>query len=114
MEGEKPLLQKLSVNITPYGTMIVVPRYWSFDSNRDLKWSAITRLHHSRGVHRQGAKLSANQIQRREQAKEAKRFFNEATRRGMKGERRNSWVMNKIRMHPQTDPKQLRRLIKAA
>src|SRR5438046_218374 len=68
MERDKPLLQKLSVNVTPYGTMIVIPRYWSFDFNRDLKWRSITRLHHSREVPRQGAKLVANQSARRTQA----------------------------------------------
>lgn len=112
MEKDKPLLQKLSVNITPYGTMIVIPRYWSFDCHRDLKWKAITQLHHSRGVPRQGAKLAANFVQRRGQAKVAKRYYLEATGLGKKGEVRTAWVMEKIGMHPATDPKQLRRLLK--
>jgi len=43
MEMDKPLLQKLSVNITPFGTMIFIPRYWSFDRNRDLRWRAVIR-----------------------------------------------------------------------
>src|ERR1043166_6277444 len=44
MEKNRPLLQKLSVNVTPFGTMIFIPRYWSLDHNRDLKWAAISRL----------------------------------------------------------------------
>jgi hypothetical protein len=112
MEKDKPLLQKLSVNITPYGTMIVIPRYWSFDCNRDLRWRAITRLHRSRRVPKQGLKLGANQMQRRKQADTAKCFWTDATAKGMRGEKRDSWVMAKLGMHPDTDAKQLRRLLK--
>jgi hypothetical protein len=114
MEKDKPLLQKLSVNITPYGTMIVIPRYWSFDSNRDLKWRAVTRLHRSRRVPKQGLKLSANQMQRRKQAEVARKHWAEATAKGMRGENRDGWVMAKLGMHPDTDAKQLRRLLRAA
>ena len=112
MEKDKPLLQKLSVNVTPYGTMIVIPRYWSFDCNRDLRWQAITRLHRSRHVPKQGLKLSANQKGRRKQAEAARRYWTEAKLNGMKGEKRDGWVMAKLGMHPDTDAKQLRRLLK--
>jgi hypothetical protein len=113
MERDKPLLQKLSVNVTPYGTMIVIPRYWSFDSNRDLRWRAVMRLHRSRRVPKQGLKLSANQMQRRKQAEVARKYWTEAAAKGMRGESRDSWVMAKLGMHPDTDAKQLRRLLKA-
>ncbi|MGC3956996.1 MAG: hypothetical protein QM813_03215 [Verrucomicrobiota bacterium] len=112
MEKDKPLLQKLSVNVTPFGTMIFIPRYWSFDRNRDLKWRAITRLHRARGVPRQGAKLSANQAERRRQADVARGLIKMATEQGMKGERRDYWVMAKLGLHPDTHPKQLHRLLK--
>ncbi len=36
MRGDEPLLMKLSVNITPHGTMIFIPAYWSFDAKRDV------------------------------------------------------------------------------
>ena len=111
MQGDKPLLQKLSVNITPYGTMIVIPRYWSIDSNRDLKWRAISRLHHSRDVPRQGKKLSANHLERKAQADAARKFMTEAKRQGLKGDAKDLWVMKKIGM-PNADPRQLRRLLK--
>ncbi len=112
MEWDSPLLQKLSVNVTPYGTMIVIPRYWSFDGHRDLKWRATTRLHHSRGVSKQGFKLSANQKERRKQADAAKTFFTKATQLKMKGEKRDDWVIAKLGLHPETDRKQLWRLLK--
>src|SRR5206468_10075651 len=64
MEGDKPLLLKLSVNLTPFSTMIEVPRYWSFDPKRDLKWGAVTKLHRMREVRRQGPKLSPSRAAR--------------------------------------------------
>lgn len=112
MEKDKPLLQKLSVNITPFGTMVFIPRYWSFDRNRDLRWHAITRLHRARGVPRQGAKLSANQVERRKQAEVARKLMKKAAGQGMKGEKRDYWVMAKLGLHPDTHPKQLQRLLK--
>jgi hypothetical protein len=112
MERDKPLLQKLTVNVTPYGTMIVIPRYWSFDGHRDLKWRATTRLHHSRGVSKQGIKLRANQRGRRKQADAARAFFAQATQLKMKGEKRDDWVIAKLGLHPETDRKQLWRLLK--
>jgi len=111
MEGDKPLLQKLSVNITPYGTMIVIPRYWSLDYIRDLKWRSITRLHQSREVDRQGEKLDANQSERRALALTAAKFMTAAKRLGMKGDVRDYWVMEKVGM-ADSDPRQLRRLLK--
>src|SRR5258708_16401566 len=69
MEGDKPLLLKLTVNMTPHGMIMMVPRYWSFDPHRDLKWKEITRLHRARNTHpqKQGPKLSANEAARREE-----------------------------------------------
>jgi hypothetical protein len=114
MEFDKPLLQKLSVNITPFGTMIFIPRYWSLDHNRDLRWPEINNLHHSRGIPRQGQKLSASQIERTHQAADARRYWKEATQAGLKGEKRVDLVLSKLGWHPDTDPKQLRRLLKFA
>jgi len=62
MRGHHPLLLKLTANLTPFGTMIFIPAYWSFDPKRDLNWRAITAMHKARGVRKQGAKLAANQL----------------------------------------------------
>ncbi len=111
MEHDKPLLQKLSVNVIPYGTMIVIPRFWSFDYNRDLKWRSITKLHQSREVPRQGEKIEANLSERQALAAKAKKWVAEAKRQGMKGDAKDDWVMKKIGMHD-ADSRQLRRLLK--
>jgi len=60
MKGDEPLVQKLAYSMGPYGTMIFIPGYWSFDPKRDLNWDKILRLHRARGIERQGPKLGAS------------------------------------------------------
>lgn len=112
MEGEKPLLLKLSVNLTPHGTMIFIPSYWSFDRKRDLNWGEIMRLHRARGVERQGPKLSSSKQAKREDAELARRLWAAATRKGLRGEARTRQVMQQLKWHPQTDESKLKRLLK--
>ena len=88
MRGDQPLLLKLTANLTPFGTMIFIPAYWSFDPKRDLNWRAITALHKAREVPKQGPKLSANQLAVREQAIRAREFWREAA--ALKLKRRTS------------------------
>ena len=91
--------------------MVVIPCYWSFDHGRDLEWRDIMQLHNARNVPRQGMKLATNQAERRLLAKAARKYLAEAKRRGMKGETRDYWIMEKIGLPPNTDPRQLRRLL---
>lgn len=113
MRGDEPLLLKLSANLTPHGTMIFVPAYWSFDPKRDIKWKAITRLHKARGISKQGAKLSANRAAKKREAGRARRLWAEATRGGLKGEKRTLWVMRELNWDMRTDERTLRRLLKS-
>jgi hypothetical protein len=112
MERDKPLLLKLTVNLTPYGTMIVVPSYWSFDAKRDLKWNAIKALHRARCVSRQGPKLDAIKQARREDSKRVKSLWQKAKMLGMKGNVRMTWVINRLGWHPATDESKVKRLIR--
>lgn len=112
IEGDRPLLMKLTVNLTQYGTIIMVPRYWSFDPRRDLNWKAITRLHRTRSAQKQGPKLSSNQAERRQDAKRAREFWAQATEAGLRGERRNQWVAGRLGWDPRTDDSRLKRLMK--
>jgi hypothetical protein len=109
---DKPLLLKLSVNLTPFSTMIEVPRYWSFDPKRDLKWGAVTKLHRMREVPRQGPKLSPGKSARREETSRAKELWREATKAGLRGDRRVQWVMGRLGWDARTDESKLRRLIR--
>jgi hypothetical protein len=114
VERERPLLQKLSVNVTPLGTMVFIPRYWSFDHKRDLKWKAGARLHRSRNVHRQGVKSTASQLARYQDAAKALRHWQQARAAGLRGVALSSWVMGKLGWDPRTDERQLRRLLREA
>jgi hypothetical protein len=112
MEKDRPLLLKLSVNLTAFSTMIEVPRYWSFDPKRDLKWGAVTKLHRMREVRRQGPKLSPSRAARHTEAALARRFWREATKAGLKGDGRKAWVMERLGWDARTDESRLRRLLK--
>ena len=113
MEGDKPLLLKLTANLTPFGTMIFIPAYWSFDPKRDLNWHAITALHKARGVPKQGPKLTANQIAMKHEAEQAAQLMGEAAALGLKGGARKAWVMKQLGWDIRPDERKLRRLLNA-
>ena len=112
MQNGKPLLQKLSVNLTPFGTMIFIPAYWSFDAKRDVDWGSITKLHKSRGQHRQGATLAEGAEQRRTDAAKLVRLEAEAKERGLRGEKRHEFLCKGLGWDLGTDAKRLSRLRK--
>lgn len=97
MKGNRPLLMKLTVNLTPHGTMIVIPSWWSLDRARDLNWQEINKLHGARVPTRQGSKLTRNQMEQAAEAKKAARLNDEAKARGLKGDERERWVIEKLR-----------------
>src|SRR5438046_1257778 len=111
MRGDHPLLLKLTANLTPFGTMIFMPAYWSFDPKRDLNWRAITTLHKARGVPKQGAKLAANQLAARLESIYASELSKEANARKVKGEARISWMLKQLKRDTRTDERQLRRIL---
>jgi hypothetical protein len=111
MRGDHPLLLKLTANLTPFGTMIFIPGYWSFDPKRDLNWRAITALHKARGVPKQGPKLTANQLAAGAESVRARRLWKEAAARKLRGEARTSWMLKQLGWNPQTDERQLRRVV---
>ncbi|HEY4271828.1 MAG TPA: hypothetical protein VGM65_07470 [Candidatus Udaeobacter sp.] len=111
MRGDQPLLLKLTANLTPFGTMVFIPAYWSFDPKRDLNWRAITALHKARGVAKQGPKLSANQLAARAEAIHAAQLRKEADALKLKGEARTSWILKQLKRDSRTDERQIRRIL---
>lgn len=111
MEGDQPLLLKLSVNPTAHGLMIVIPCYWSLDSKRDLNWREINRLHKARGALRQGPKMSEGRLERRRQARWAYQAAQTARKLKLKGIERIEFIMKKARLPNTTDPRTMRRLV---
>jgi hypothetical protein len=111
MRGDQPLLLKLTANLTPFGTMIFIPTYWSFDPKRDLNWRAITALHKARAVPKQGPKLGANQLAARAESIRAAALAKQADALKLKGEARTSWMLKQLNRDLRTDERQLRRIL---
>jgi hypothetical protein len=111
MEGDKPLLLKLSVNPTAHGLMIVIPSYLSLDGRRDVNWPAINELHMARGVLRQGSKMVGNRVERHEQARKAFEAAQTAKKKGLRGEERLEFVATEAGISKSTDPRLIRRLV---
>ena len=112
MEHDKPLPLKLTVHPTPHGIMIMIPRLWSFDVRRDLKWKKVQELHHAYGAHRQGPKLSKAQVAKAEEAKAVVAFWNEASASGLKGEAKMEYVMKRMKRDLRSDPSWVKRRLK--
>lgn len=112
MEGDKPLLLKLSVNPTAHGLMIVIPAYWSLDPKRDLNWREINKLHKARGAMRQGPKMSPGRLERRQQAARAYRAAQKAKRLKLRGDKRYDYIARYIPLPLETDPRIIRRLVR--
>jgi hypothetical protein len=110
MQNDEPLLLKLAVNITPYGTMIHIPAYWSFDPKRDIRWGAIAKLHRLRVPGRQGTALAEGKADRRRLARLLVRLDQEAKRLGLKGEPKHAFLCQGLGWVPETSARRVTRL----
>ena len=109
---DRPLVQKIIYTFGPYGTTLFIPGYWSFDANRDLDWKALGKLHKARGVPRQGEKLEQNRSELRKQVKRAQAADREAKKKGLRGEKRYSFIKQSAGLDMRTDDAQVRKLLK--
>lgn len=112
MQDDEPLLLKVAVSVTPYGTMIHIPAYWSLDIKRDLRWKVIARLHDLRVGGRQGDMLTAGKAERRRQAGLLPGLDREARERRLKGDARHLFLCQELGLDPGTSPKRISRLRK--
>jgi hypothetical protein len=112
MQHDEPLLLKLAVHLTPYGTMMHIPAYWSFDPQRDIKWTAVATIHRPRAKHRQGETLAANKADRREKADKLRVLDAEAARLNLRGTKKHAFLCKGLGWVPETDSKRLLRLRK--
>ena len=110
MQNDDPLPLKLAVNLTPYGTMIHIPAYWSFDPKRDIRWDAIASLHRVRVPGRQGSALAEGIAERMKAAGKLRRLDQEAFRLGLKGEKKHEFLCAGLGWVPGTSPKRISRL----
>lgn len=114
MEQDKPLLLKVSVNPTPHGTMIFIPRHWSLDPKRDLHWNKINAVHRAQGAERQGPKLSRNRMDKMRDAKRVEQFWTEAKAKGHTGDARYDFVHRKMGKPLTTDQSWVKRHLRIA
>ncbi len=110
MQGDEPLLLKLAVNITPYGTMIHIPAYWSFDPKRDIRWDVIAKLHRMRVFGRQGATLAEGQTERRKLAHKLLQLDRHARRLRLTGEKKHAFLCSGLGWVAGTSPRRIQRL----
>ena len=110
MHHDDPLPLKLAVNLTPYGTMIHIPAYWSFDPKRDIRWDEIAKLHRARVRGRQGNALAEGMAERMQAAKKLSQLDKEAIRLGLKGEKKHSFLCLGLGWVPGTSSKRISRL----
>lgn len=110
MQHDEPLLLKLAVNLTPYGTMIHIPAYWSFDPKRDIRWDAIAKLHRTRVHGRQGAALAEGMAERIQNAEKLRQLDDEVRRLGLKGNPKHEFICRGLGWDVRTDPKRISRL----
>ena len=110
MQHDEPLLLKLAVNLTPYGTMIHIPAYWSFDPKRDIRWDAIARLHRVRVPGRQGSALAEGLVERMQAAEKLRQLDRDALHLGLKGEKKHEFLCAGLGWVPGTSPKRISRL----
>jgi len=110
MQHDEPLLLKLTVNLMPYGTMIHIPAYWSFDPKRDIRWDAIASLHRVRVHGRQGNALAEGLTERMKAAEKLRHLDKEALRLGLKGEKKHEFLCAGLGWVAGTSPKRVSRL----
>ena len=110
MQHDEPLLLKLAVNLTPYGTMIHIPAYWSFDPKRDIRWDAIAKLHRTRVHGRQGSALAEGIAERIQNARKLRELDQEVRRFGLKGDKKHEFICRGLGWDVRTSPKRISRL----
>lgn len=110
MQHDQPLPLKLAVNLTPFGTLIHIPAYWSFDPKRDIRWDAIAKLHRTRVHGRQGSALAAGVAERIQNAVKLRQLDQEVHRLGLKGQKKHAFICQSLGWDVRTSPKRLSRL----
>lgn len=109
----KPLLLYPSVVVTPHGTQIFIPAYFSFDPRRDLDLGLIARLHRARGVSRQGQAFAGARKDFDRNSRRAASADAEARAKRLRGDKRYLYVVNALGMYDSGDYRVVRKLIAA-
>ena len=115
VEGDQPMVTKLSFDVTPFGTSVFVPGYWSFDPKRDIEWKQLKGFHESRGtVKRQGSAFEQNRRDRQTKERLILEAAEESRGRGERGEKMIQSIIDKVGLVPNTPSAYIYRLIREA
>lgn len=109
MEYDQPLPLKLTINPTPHGLLVMIPRLWSLDFRRDINWAMVHELHHAYGAHRQGPKLSKARQEIDEEAKKVFGLSAEAKKLGLRGDKRYTFILTRLGKPLSTDESWVKR-----
>lgn len=105
MKGDRPLTMKLSVNLTPHGTMIFIPAYWSFDAKRDVHWPAVKKLHGARALKKQGEALTEGHEERRANAAKLRKLDAQVKSLCLRGDKKHKFLCDGLGWVIETSPK---------
>jgi hypothetical protein len=114
MQGDDPMVQKLAVTLTPSGTQIFIPGFWSLDPARDINWAKVTRLHRARGISKQGGKMIENQKAHVELVKRVAIADQTARQQKLKGRRRYQYIKESAGLADNMDDAEIRRYLREA
>jgi hypothetical protein len=114
MRGNEPMLQKLAVTLTPFGTQIFIPGFRSLDPARDINWAKVTRLHRARGINKQGEKLAEGREAHRKLVDRIVQADRTARQNGLKGVARYDYIKRQAGLSPETDDAEIRQYLRKA
>jgi hypothetical protein len=114
MQGDEPLIQKLAVTLTPFGTQIFIPGFWSLDPTRDINWAKVTRLHRARGTVKQGEKLADNQKAHAGLVKRVQMADQAARKQNLRGQARYKHIKQSAGLVEAVDDAEIRRYLRQA
>jgi len=110
----QPIVEEPRLKLTPLGTEIYIPGYWSLDAHRDVLWKQVLKLHRARGVPRQGAKLARNRMGRDAQLRKILQAERDAREKGLKGGELLDLLKQAAGFSSNTDDAQMYRLLRQA
>ena len=113
MRNDEPLVEKLTYTLTPYGTQIFIPGFWSLDYVRDVNWREVLKLHRARGIPKQGNKAARNAKERKAQLQRLGQAYKEGKALKIRGEKLYAFLKIKAGLDSRTDDAQLRLMLSA-
>ncbi|MDB6027458.1 MAG: hypothetical protein JWM68_3681 [Verrucomicrobiales bacterium] len=110
MEFDRPLLARLTVIRTIFGTQLTVPRHMSFNAFDDMNWGEFQEVHADEDLGWHGPKASEGNVSKKAMLRIFYEAHEYAESQGWTGDKRWSYVENKCGLRPNTDRGTLRRL----